>query len=270
VKTKLFIVTYDAVNQLHDNLVSLFNSDYITNPENEIYIINNHSNFLINSQFSDRVKVLHNQTRPDFSTGHLSRNWNQALIHGFKNLSSPDSDLVITAQDDTTYEPNFYSRLLYHHEKYTFISSGAGDQLCSYTCEAVKNIGIWDERFCNIGFQEADYFLRARLYNSHKSSINDECHHREWNTINEKLVTRPQEPDGKFLPRSLSSFLYHDISLKFFEKKWHVTAAFWDHPQFEFLLAKEKMPHIETYVTYPFFEKDLYNHKEKGYFQFEV
>lgn len=259
-KIKLFIVTYNAENELNQTLQSLFESDW--NQSQEIIILNNYSKFLLQTEFINKVTVLHNQCRPDFSTGHLSRSWNQALIHGFKNLNQPDADIVITCQDDTIFSKTWFSELLFYHKKYTFISSGHGDNLCSYTADAVKNIGIWDERFCNIGYQEADYFLRAYLFNKNKSSINDDGHHRVWNPLPKPLVKRPYKG---FMDRSLTSLPYHEISLKVFESKWPVTAAFWDEASFFEKANKISKPLINGYMLYPYFEKDINNLASKGY-----
>ncbi len=96
-KLKIYIVTFDGEKHLNHNLNSLFNSQYFKkeNIHCEVNIINNHSNFNINEKFKNKVSVLHNVLRPDFSTGHLARNWNQAIINGFKNLNNPDCDILI-------------------------------------------------------------------------------------------------------------------------------------------------------------------------------
>ena len=96
-KIKLFIVTYNNPEDLNLTLKSIFKSIDNTNKHNiEINIINNHSNFNINKDYLGFIKILNNVLRPNFSTGHLSRNWNQALILGFENLISTKSDIVIT------------------------------------------------------------------------------------------------------------------------------------------------------------------------------
>ena len=59
------------------------------------------------------------------------------------------------------------------HKKYSFIQFGRGCGFMSFKPEAIKKIGLWDERFCNIGFHEADYFLRAFLFNNESTTLND-------------------------------------------------------------------------------------------------
>jgi len=254
-KAKLFIVTYDNPTALHDNLTSLFQSDY----QGEVVIINNHSHFVLPDQFKDKVNVLHNQTRADFSTGHLARNWNQSLILGFQRLSQPDADLVIHVQDDTSFQPKFFSHLLELHKQYSFIACGLGDHLCSYTPEAVKKIGIWDERFCNIGYQEADYYIRAAIYNREASSINDGFHGRVLNPISLPIINRKAYGCNMTKARA-QSMQYHAISKQFFIHKWG------SNDLYSLNLGLERTkPLIPTYVTYPYFEKDIENLTEKGY-----
>ena len=60
---------------------------------------------------------------------------------------------------------------------------GQGDALQVMTPESIRTIGLYDERFCNIGYQEGDYFQRARILNNEKSSINDFTHLRLLNVV---------------------------------------------------------------------------------------
>jgi hypothetical protein len=144
-KTKLYIVTYNN-NEILNNwaLKTLFESDFPID-NSDIYIINNHTNIYIEPQYEDKIKILNNDLRPDFSTGHLSRNWNQAIINGFKNLNEPDCDLVIACQNDTKFCKNWYSKLIITMLKdgYKYITCGIGDQFQVFTTDSVKNIGLY-------------------------------------------------------------------------------------------------------------------------------
>lgn len=259
-KIKIYIVTYNNSIDLQNNLDSLFNSD-IMNYDYEVYIINNNTNFNISNKYYEKVKILHNVLRPDFSTGHLSRNWNQAIINGFKNLLKPDCDILVHVQDDTLFEKDWCDKLINLHKKYTFIQAGWGDNFCSYTVESVKVIGLWDERFCNIGYQESDYFMRALMFNKEKSSINDYAHGRVLNPIKEKLVNRPTGFDTKIYHKD--SLKYHNVSSSiYFHKYGNTNDKFWgkeliDNPPNKFL--------IDNYIYYPYFEKDVYDLEKKGY-----
>ena len=191
-KVKIYIVTYNNNKILNDwALTTLFNSDFKTSEHtSEVFIINNHSNISINDPYKDKVTILENSLRPDFSTGHLARNWNQALINGFKNLDKPDCDIVVCCQNDTKFKKNWFENLLKLHETYTFITQGQGDAFHSYKPAAVKNIGLWDERFCNICYQEHDYFLRALIYNKEHSSINSKGSRQLLNNSNIELLEK--------------------------------------------------------------------------------
>ena len=64
-----------------------------------------------------------------------------------------------------------------------FLQVGRGDELMVYTPDAVKTIGLWDERYTGIVIQEGDYFTRARLCLPARACIHDEIHHRFLNTV---------------------------------------------------------------------------------------
>lgn len=257
-KIKLYIVTYNRENLLNETLKSIFNSKILF--DLDITIINNHSNFKINEDFLSKVNILHNSLRPDFSTGHLSRNWNQAIINGFKDLNNPDCDIVITCQDDTVFETNWLNKLVNYHKYYNFITQGGGDCFCSYTPEAIKNIGLWDERFCNIGYQEADYFFRAVIYNKQKSSINDELHIRKFNPVGNFIFK--STPDHKYDEAHTKSMEHHTITKALFFKKWGLEPGPWSEKHFNYTSKSL----IENYIMYPYFEKNILNLSEKNYF----
>tara|TARA_Y100000593_G_scaffold93978_1_gene190929 strand:+ start:549 stop:1403 length:855 start_codon:yes stop_codon:yes gene_type:complete len=265
-KIKLYIVTYKNTTDLNNNLKSLFASDLL-GINMEINIINNHSNFNLNEEYKDRVKVLHNVLRPDFSTGHLSRNWNQAIINGFKDLNNPDCDILIHCQDDLLWSKNWLKKLLEIHEKYTFFTGQAGDAICSYTPEAVKHIGLWDERFCSIGYHEMEYFTRAYLYNRNKSTINAGTNkHNILHDIEKYFPYRPTRNEAREQEHVRSS-IFHTLNWKLLTDKW-----FDIRPNIEpkdywttFKQVGRKHSKLINYLCYPYFEKDIYGLKEKNY-----
>lgn len=261
-KIKMYIVTFRNSKDLTLNLQSLFASTW-SGHHLEIFVINNHSDFQLDEQLSNQVKILHNVCRPDFSTGHLSRNWNQAIVNGFKNINNPDCDILIHCQDDTVFMPNWCDDLINLHEKYSFIQMGVGDNFCSYLPDSIKKIGLWDERFCGIGFQEADYFMRARIHNSDNSCINDYVHGRLHNPTHLKICER-SEPiivNGKVNHSVFhrESTKYHFVNKNFFNKKWGVAPEQWDN-------KTPTQSLIENYIFYPYFELDIPNLEEKNYF----
>ncbi|MFB6198152.1 MAG: hypothetical protein ABEI52_07790, partial [Halobacteriaceae archaeon] len=70
----------------------------------------------------------------------------------------------MAAQDDTIYNDQWANRLIELHEEYSLVQNGLGDEFVSYLPEAVKNIGLWDERYI-FSYHAADYFSRAVLHN---------------------------------------------------------------------------------------------------------
>jgi hypothetical protein len=139
-KFKLYIVTYRNPGDLAKNLATLFASD-LMQYEYEINIINNHSEFSLPEEFIGRVNVLHNSLRADFSKGHLARNWNQAIINGFRDLKNPDCDILVHCQDDTNFMADWATHTINLHKKYSFVTYGWGDNFCSYTADAVRFMG---------------------------------------------------------------------------------------------------------------------------------
>lgn len=254
-RIKLFIVTYDAKDDL-DKTIRTCIDGQIDKVSLEINVINNHSNFHLAEDLSKHIKVFHNTLRPDFSTGHLSRNWNQAIINGFKNIREPDCDILITCQDDAIWDKEWVEKLLMIHEGFDFYTCNNGDMLCSYTVEAIRKIGLWDERFCNIQFQEADYFLRANLYHPNKSSINDSHHGR---TLNETLCIAERPNSGQMRPHGSVSNEHHDFSKNLFIQKWGEMFR-WTGKVTD--IKQSKLP---SFFYYPYFEKHMENAKEKGY-----
>ena len=265
-KIKIYIVTYKNSIDLNNNLKSLFSSN-LNGKNLKINIINNHSDFHLSNKYINRVNILHNTLRPDCSTGHLSRNWNQAIINGFKDLNNPDCDILIHCQDDILWSKDWLSKLIEIHKKYTFFTGQAGDAICSYTPEAVKNIGLWDERFCSIGFHEMEYFTRAYLYNGNKSTINAGTNkHNILHDIQQYFPYRPNRNEIREKEHVRSS-IFHTLNWKLLTDKW-----FDNTPNIEpkdywntFKKIGRKHSKLKNYLTYPYFEKDIYNLKEKNY-----
>lgn len=260
VKIKIYIVTYKNDSALFECLESLSKSQIPVGITVETNVINNHSQFNINENFKN-VNVLHNILRPDFSTGHLARNWNQAIINGFKNLNNPDCNILVTCQVDTIFTENWIEKLIQSHQKYCLITACPGDGFISYTADAIKRIGLWDERFCSIEFQECDYFTRALIFNKDWSSINDFHHTRVLNPILEA------EHDYSWIYRKNTDYETHTIStkwssnlLKILESKYSYhplkawSSSFIQNPPQ--LIKKQN-------ILYPYFEHDVLSLEQK-------
>lgn len=262
-KIKVYIVTYNNDEVLNKNLDSLYQSDLLAY-DYEIIIINNHSRF---EAVIDRpnLRVVHNSVRPDFSDGHLARDWNFALIDGFRDITNPDCDIVVACQNDTIFYPNWCSYLIELHtrqnKRYDFIQFGAGDNFMSWKPRGVKQIGLWDERFCSTAFQEGDYFLRARIYHPKRVSINDHHHKRVHNEEKNRVlnVEHSQHESNK---QFKSTVINKKIAQNFYKTKWrcrckqcrkrdaHTGAPYksWDHPHVDV------KPEVKSYIMYPYFE----------------
>ncbi len=258
-KIKVFIVTYNNELQLNNNLKSLYASDLFEH-EHEITVINNNRIFKLHDPYKAKVTIFNNVVRPDFSTGHLARDWNCALINGFKDLNNPDADIVVHVQDDTIFNCNWAKKIIDLHKKYSFIQFGWGDNFCSYTVDAVKKIGLWDERFCNIGQQEADYLIRAYLYNKEKSTINDHVHGRHLNLEADDVMVRPHHE--KYEYHSISTLGYNGWSDAVYFAKWGKHAGPWAG---DYLQTVANTSLIKNFVYYPYFEKNVENLAGKNY-----
>lgn len=285
-KIKIYILTYKRTTMLHRMLRTLFNSDFKDVPNTEVNIINNHSNFNLQSEYKSRVNVIHNMCRPDWSGANQGENWNQALILGFKSLRNPDAEIVITLQNDCILHPQWCSHLLKMHQKYTFICGEYGDNIVSYRVEAVKKIGLWDENFCGGGIRDADYLLRALYFNKKKSLINDTMHRRIWNphndyltldiaeglNIDENLKKRPDDTEHEIISVGIRGGVMNEYNNNYFFHKWShthrlpVTKQTWvkNWPT----ELKNNPPKIKKNIVlmrYPYFEKDIEDLPLKGY-----
>jgi hypothetical protein len=253
-KIKQYIVTYDNNKILNRCLKSINGVDH------EIIIIDNFGNCKI-EDYNLNIRIIKNELRPQFSTGHLSKDWNAGLVNGFKDLNNPDCDIVISCQNDTKFNKNWYSKLIINLLKYKYIACGIGDQFQAFTPEAIKNIGLYDERFCNIGFQEADYFLRALIYYSEHSSINDCIHGRTLNLIKSKIIEDTECGFARKETSHMESFIYHGVSEHFWKLKWDIDHVYWGKNNDIHSIK----PKILNYFLYPYFEKDILNLEEKYY-----
>jgi hypothetical protein len=280
-KIKVYFVTYDNDLELNKTLKT-FEKSGIKKYDYEVTVINNFRDAsVILEDVNLPVKVVTNQTRPSFSTGHLARNWNECLIDGFKDLENPDADIVILSQNDVEYNEDIIDTLIEYHKKYSFISYGCGDAFHSYTPNAISSVGLWDERFCNIGWQDCDYFLRQMIYNKENSSINDFPHFRVHNKIDYEFVDF--ERHSGFIRNDIhhmNSIKYHEVSMNVFIKKWGygVPGIRWSSsmnlPGLSYKKALDMGPEYVVkspqWIMYPFFESKIPDLKNKNYINYET
>lgn len=274
---KIFIVTYRRPKILNKTLARLFNeTDFASVSNTEVYIINNHSDFHLDEQFVNKVSVLHNQARPNWDMGNLSRNWNQALIHGFKDLNNPDSKIVVTMQNDIVLSKNWCTNLLKMHKKYDFITGQYGDNIVSYRPSAVKKIGLWDERFITPNNKEADYYIRALIFNKQKSLINDKAHNRLLNNHDgldldgkEYLGSEPEWKKYKKSDLNQQGW-YHTSQIFYWKWKdtWKTQPSYYGwltNWTDDFVKNPPSVSKMPNFVQYYYFEKDVETLEEQNY-----
>lgn len=233
----------------------------------EITIIDNYGNCSVDvTEFN--AKIVINNMRPRWSTGHLARDWNYGLLFGFKDLKEPDADIVILNQNDVVFKNGYVETLIKLHEEYDFIQQGTGDEVMSFTPNAVRRIGLFDERFCNIGFQEADYFLRALLFHNQKSSISDYTHHRYHNNIvDDDLVIIENVDCGhdREDESTMASAKYHKQSAGAFNHKWNNIRVDRNWHEWPDTLDLSRIKPLYSTIYYPYFEKDVETLVEQNY-----
>ena len=243
-KMKIYIVTYKRSKVLNDTLEKLFNSDFKHLDNTEVNIINNHTDFSLEEKFKNKVNVLHNVLRPDWSNGNVSENYNQAFINGVVNLKNPDTEILVTLQNDAVVHPNWCAHLnyLFNTKGYTFVTGLCGDTVTAYKPEAIKKIGMWDENL-PAQYKETDYFLRALVYNKKQSCINDIVHGillnhepdhpiesfegRNFVTISsdgdDVIKRRPDDEEQKSIWSGSRGGIYKTTAWNYFYSKWEGT-----------------------------------------------
>lgn len=285
---KIYIVTYKRNDVLDALLRNLYlETDFPKYKNTEVTIINNHTDFHIDQDMFPDVKVMHNMTRPDWSPGNLSENYNQAFLDGFRNLKKPDAQYVVTLQNDALLAPNWVENLLEMHKKYTFVFGEFGDNFASYMPDAVRKIGMWDENFCGGQYKEADYCIRALIHNKEKSIINDRLANlfhnaQDWRTtviteernyrdVSGQLKRLADDPKHKAI--KVHQTAHRDVLMKYMQFKWNgtwkkpVTRKGWitDWTQ-DFIDSPPKFPqHFKQFFRYHYFEKDIEDLKGKNY-----
>lgn len=254
---KIFILTYASPSDLDQNLTSLFNS-YVDPREIDVHIINNHSTkFELNDRFKDKVTVHHQSLRADWGCGSPGRDWNQALVLGFKDLKDPACEQIILCQDDCVWHQDWRPKLREVHKKYTLYQCSWGDCFLSILPDAIKTIGLFDESMCSLGYYEADFLLRAWLFNRDKTTINDFYHYRMLN-ITTTVATRIDRKPG-----DARGYRYQDHSAKVFSTKWPgVEANGWYHSLFR---NPPTGPATPVFMNYPYFEYDVEDLEKKGF-----
>jgi hypothetical protein len=195
-KIKIYIVTYKKNDILNRNIRSLYAATRDMNGI-DVTVLANHPDVALESENRHKnLRVVINATRMPHAWGHLSQDWNYALLDAFKRHDNPDSvDWAILAQNDVEWVDG-WDEWVRNNKEYDFVSQPRGDQCLLFNIEAVRTIGFFDENFATILYQEIDYFVRAVMENPSRISINDD-HHVHNFTIN---------PVGNVITKSAASY----------------------------------------------------------------
>ena len=262
-RVKHFIVTYKNQCLLKRGLDVINSQSIPEGVEYELYVINNHD-YLYPMEDSSAT-ILNNVVRLDSSTGHLSRNWNQALMLGFEDLNNPKADIVMLSQGDCLFKDGYLNMVLKGHERFDFLQQGRGDEFHSYKPDHIKKVGIWDERFCGIGFQEVEYIYRSYVLNTSGIFINQNFygmpnykHDNSLNILDNSAATGWDRRDESHLNSAKTS---HNHCLRLLEYKYGIEQKYTLNKNCYKLVLKlfEEMryPQIETFITYPYFESGI-------------
>jgi len=259
---KHYIVTYKNEDLLKRGLDVINTQPIPEGVDYQVHVINNYGH--LKPMPDNNFVGLNNVLRLDASTGHLARNWNQAIMLGFEDLNSPKSDIVILSQGDCVFQEGYLSKIIKAHEKYDFVQQGRGDEYHSYTADHIKKVGIWDERFCGIGYQELDYFYRSYIFNPDKIYINHNFHGLEDISNNSlEIVDISHETGYEREDQShMKSFgTAHQYCLDLFMRKYGIegklTTGVDCYKVYDSLKGNKVYPQIETNLLYPYFEKGI-------------
>jgi hypothetical protein len=209
----------------------------------------------------DGITILNNVTRPDFSTGHLARSWNQCIINGFKDLQNPAVDCLVLIQIDAKFNNNWYKNICSIPETCYFLTVGRGDEMQFMRPQLIKSVGLYDERYCNIGYQEADYFFRAYMRIRNNCIILDYAHQRVNDPFN-GLFNREHfihHSTGSGNPAAqILSCEFHTLSYNIFRFKWKdVNVNGWVNQKSYLDTLDNKFLDGKEFRYYPYFEKHI-------------
>ena len=223
---RVFVATYKKQSLAKQLVAQLLSSDLVFLTF-EITVISNWGHFTFPdappfSTWADSLSVIHNTIRSPRSWGHLAREWNAALMHGFGNLDKPQSDGVVLIHGDASLATNAWALDLYAEHGGAagggtlFLQTGRGDIFTSITAEGVRTIGLWDEHFVDVGGQESDYLLRAVHSAFDRVRIDDFGHDRYHRPWHRKVVGVDWVGDRHHFPTSgIPEYNFHKWSMEY-------------------------------------------------------
>jgi hypothetical protein len=250
----VYIVTYKKPDVLAENLRTLYAG--LTEPEDvAVTVLSNHPDVVIPEGLPSQPRVVINTVRQANSWGHLSRDWNWALLDCFETWRGSRAEWCVLAQNDVTWLPGWDARLTEIRNR-DFISQPVGDQAMAFRLAAVQAVGFFDERFSVLHFQEQDYFLRAISRLGSRAAINDgHLPFSDWHPTGD-VITRPtssgfdESGDGLIHTRK-----QYDEMQNLLLNKWGATHTWqlWDRELFRLLLRTGGLHEPDDYELYPFF-----------------
>lgn len=271
-KIKVYAVRYKEdvdifLNKFYSD--STVESD-INDSSLQLFIINNYGKLDEKNNNKDKVTyIFNNEIRPNFSTGHLSRNWNQAIINGFVDLDNPDCDAVVCMQIDAYLDKEWYQKvkkIVTENDDIHYFCCGNGDECQVFKPAIIKKVGLFDERFCSIFYQEADYFLRAMLNAPQNTVFLDFKHLRVFNEIIpvvklKEYIFVENNTENERQPESIAAFndslRTGSSTHKYFQHKWPCIpcAIHWNTENILKTIAdKPEYYKHKEYMLYPYFE----------------
>jgi len=275
-KIRLFIITYKRNDILSETIDYILNSDFMTVCDGEIYVISNHTSTKLKEEHKDKVKIIKNEGRPDWSNGNLSESWNQAIVHGFHDLSKPKCDYVVGFQNDAICDKNWCSNLIKLHESFDYVQGRYGDNIISFSPEHIKKVGLYDERFCGIQYHFADYIIRSIQNNRERTYVDDIMHRITFNNnpsltldvpgnrnINEDLKRRPDDGEQSIIWQNSRTGIYPRHAWNYFLYKWggthpkSLSRDTWTQNWTEDFKNNIPTGQKKEFVRYPYFEKDI-------------
>ncbi len=183
-------MTHNRPTLLNETLHHLFDKtdfkDFSNAYETEVFVINDHPKFQLDEDLMGKVGRMH-LVRPPWMISNLAETHNRILVCGFGSLAVPQSEYVVHIHDDTFLHEHWVASLMDLHTEFSFVVGNLGDGIVSYTAEAVKRIGMWDEHFVGIQHKEADYYIRALQWNKEQSTVSDKLHCRFINPVDTGL-----------------------------------------------------------------------------------
>lgn len=260
-RIKIYIVSYKNVDLLQRCIRSLLDD---IDTDTSITVMNNYvpnhvPKIDLPAEILSQVTVIHNSARPAFSTGHLARSWNECIMDAIVDIDNPQCDILILAQEDTLFAPHAVKAIKKHAEKYDYLTFGAGDEVQVMTPTSIKRIGLYDERFCNIGYQEADYFRRAMLLHRDRISLNDFHHDRVINPLDQNVLLSVPNGNTRRDPEYFRSCHHHCITERFYFQKWgDILWSGWSRTAPSTASNPPKQ-----YILYPYFERALPDQQQK-------